>query len=130
MRRVTFSRNFTISQSRTCRGFCKYCSFAAHQPHRYTPDAAVSRGPRAPWPWAPAAHALQDAPVALLARHGVVACGRTLDEVVELCAPAEHQGRLLWLMRIDAGCQKTLPTLQRASWDNNRKGVRFDDREP
>src|SRR2546421_5844740 len=38
MRRVTFSRNFTLSLSRTCRCYCKYCSFATHSAHLYTPD--------------------------------------------------------------------------------------------
>src|SRR5436853_1461686 len=38
MRRVTFSRNFTLSLSRTCRCYCKYCSFATHKPHLYAPD--------------------------------------------------------------------------------------------
>jgi FO synthase len=49
-RRVTFSRNLTLSLSRTCRCYCKYCSFATHQPHLHAPDevermldAAVSR---------------------------------------------------------------------------------------
>ncbi len=37
-RRVTFSRNFTLSLSRTCRCYCKYCAFATHQPHLYEPD--------------------------------------------------------------------------------------------
>src|SRR5438477_86951 len=37
-RRVTFSRNFTLSLSRTCRCYCKYCSFATHKPHLYAPD--------------------------------------------------------------------------------------------
>jgi FO synthase len=37
-RRVTFSRNFTLSLSRTCRCYCKYCSFATHKPHLYGPD--------------------------------------------------------------------------------------------
>jgi FO synthase len=36
-RRVTFSRNFTLSLSRTCRCYCKYCAFATHQPHLYEP---------------------------------------------------------------------------------------------
>jgi FO synthase len=36
-RRVTFSRNFTLSLSRTCRCHCKYCAFATHQPHLYAP---------------------------------------------------------------------------------------------
>src|SRR2546421_6887657 len=38
MRRVTFSRNYTISLSRTCQCSCKYCSFATHKPHLYAPD--------------------------------------------------------------------------------------------
>src|SRR3954447_2576714 len=38
MRRVTFSRNYTLSLSRTCRCYCKYCSFATHQAHLYSPD--------------------------------------------------------------------------------------------
>jgi FO synthase len=37
-RRVTFSRNLTLSLSRTCRCYCKYCSFATHQAHLYAPD--------------------------------------------------------------------------------------------
>ena len=50
MRRVTFSRNYTLSVSRTCRCYCKYCSFATHRAHLYEPeeverrlDAAVRR---------------------------------------------------------------------------------------
>jgi FO synthase len=38
MRRVTFSRNYTISLSRTCQCYCKYCSFATHKAHLYSPD--------------------------------------------------------------------------------------------
>jgi len=38
MRRVTFSRNFTLSLSRTCRCYCKYCAFATHAAHLYAPD--------------------------------------------------------------------------------------------
>jgi FO synthase len=37
-RRVTFSRNFILSLSRTCRCYCKYCAFATHQTHLYSPD--------------------------------------------------------------------------------------------
>jgi FO synthase len=37
-RRVTFSRNLTLSLSRTCRCYCKYCSFATHKAHLYAPD--------------------------------------------------------------------------------------------
>jgi FO synthase len=36
-RRVTFSRNFTLSLSRTCRCYCKYCAFATHKAHLYSP---------------------------------------------------------------------------------------------
>jgi FO synthase len=51
MRRVTFSRNVTLSLSRTCRCHCKYCSFATHKPHLHEPgeverliDRAARRG--------------------------------------------------------------------------------------
>jgi FO synthase len=37
-RRVTFSRNYTLSLSRTCRCYCKYCAFATHRAHLYAPD--------------------------------------------------------------------------------------------
>jgi FO synthase len=37
-RRVTFSRNLTLSLSRTCRCYCKYCSFATHRAHLYAPE--------------------------------------------------------------------------------------------
>ena len=37
-RRVTYSRNLTISLSRTCRCYCKYCAFATHKPHLHEPD--------------------------------------------------------------------------------------------
>ena len=43
MRRVTFSRNYTLSLSRTCRCYCKYCAFATHRAHLYTPDEVESR---------------------------------------------------------------------------------------
>jgi FO synthase len=38
MRKVTFSRNFTLSLSRTCRCFCRYCAFATQRAHLYGPD--------------------------------------------------------------------------------------------
>jgi FO synthase len=37
-RRVTFSRNLTLSLSRTCRCYCKYCAFATHAAHLYDPE--------------------------------------------------------------------------------------------
>ena len=43
MRRVTFSRNYTLSLSRTCRCYCKYCAFATHRPHLYAPDEVERR---------------------------------------------------------------------------------------
>src|SRR4051812_36008409 len=50
MRRVTFSRNYTLSLSRTCQCYCKYCAFATHQAHVHDPveverllDEAVRR---------------------------------------------------------------------------------------
>jgi FO synthase len=41
-RRVTFSRNVTLSLSRTCTSFCKYCAFATHRPHLHEPDEVIS----------------------------------------------------------------------------------------
>ena len=46
-RRVTFSRNYTLSLSRTCRCYCKYCSFATHQAHLYAPDEVEQQLDRA-----------------------------------------------------------------------------------
>src|SRR3954447_744178 len=43
MRRVTFSRNYTLSLSRTCRCYCKYCAFATHRAHLYSPEEVESR---------------------------------------------------------------------------------------
>ena len=40
-RRVTFSRNLTLSLSRTCRCYCKYCAFATHQAHLHGPDDVI-----------------------------------------------------------------------------------------
>src|SRR5690606_12916255 len=37
-RRVTFSRNLTLSLSRSCQCYCKYCAFSTHQAHLQTPD--------------------------------------------------------------------------------------------
>jgi FO synthase len=43
VRRVTFSRNYTLSLSRTCRCYCKYCAFATHRAHLYSPDEVTRR---------------------------------------------------------------------------------------
>src|SRR5689334_21132413 len=43
MRRVTFSRNYTLSLSRTCRCYCKYCAFATHKAHLYSPEEVEAR---------------------------------------------------------------------------------------
>jgi FO synthase len=43
VRRVTFSRNYTLSLSRTCRCYCKYCAFATHRAHLYAPDEVEDR---------------------------------------------------------------------------------------
>jgi len=40
-RRVTFSRNLTLSLSRTCRCYCKYCAFATHTAHLYAPEEVL-----------------------------------------------------------------------------------------
>jgi FO synthase len=46
-RRITFSRNYTLSLSRTCRCYCKYCSFATHQAHLHDPDDVLATLDRA-----------------------------------------------------------------------------------
>jgi FO synthase len=46
-RRVTFSRNLTLSLSRTCRCYCKYCAFATHQAHLHAPDEVLETLDRA-----------------------------------------------------------------------------------
>src|ERR687891_1809378 len=43
MRRVTFSRNYTLSLSRTCQCYCKYCAFATHRAHIYSPEEVERR---------------------------------------------------------------------------------------
>jgi FO synthase len=40
-RRVTFSRNLTLSLSRTCRCYCKYCAFVTHTAHLYAPEEVL-----------------------------------------------------------------------------------------
>jgi FO synthase len=37
-RRVSFSRNVTLSLSRTCQSYCKYCAFATHRAHLHEPE--------------------------------------------------------------------------------------------
>jgi FO synthase len=41
-RRVTFSRNLTLSLSRTCRCYCRYCAFATHQAHLHEPEEVLA----------------------------------------------------------------------------------------
>jgi FO synthase len=43
VRRVTFSRNYTLSLSRTCQCYCKYCAFATHRAHVYAPEEVERR---------------------------------------------------------------------------------------
>jgi FO synthase len=38
VRRITFSRNYTLSLSRTCQCYCKYCAFATRQAHIHPPE--------------------------------------------------------------------------------------------
>lgn len=38
---MTFSRNVTLSLSRTCRCYCKYCAFATHQAHLHEPEEVL-----------------------------------------------------------------------------------------
>jgi len=41
-RRVTFSRNVTLSLSRTCVSHCRYCAFATHQSHLHEPHEVIA----------------------------------------------------------------------------------------
>ncbi len=41
-RTVTYSRNVTLSLSRTCVSHCKYCAFQTHQPHLHSPDEVLT----------------------------------------------------------------------------------------
>ncbi|MEX2447193.1 MAG: 5-amino-6-(D-ribitylamino)uracil--L-tyrosine 4-hydroxyphenyl transferase CofH [Solirubrobacterales bacterium] len=43
MRRVSFSRNYTLSLSRTCQCYCKYCAFATHRAHIHPPQEVERR---------------------------------------------------------------------------------------
>jgi FO synthase len=43
VRRVTFSRNYTLSLSRTCRCYCKYCAFATRRAHLYDREEVEQR---------------------------------------------------------------------------------------
>src|SRR3954452_23593194 len=43
MRRVTFSRNYTLSLARTCQCYCKYCAFATHRAHIHDPSEVERR---------------------------------------------------------------------------------------
>lgn len=40
-RRITFSRNVTLSLSRSCGSVCKYCAFATRKAHLRTPDEVL-----------------------------------------------------------------------------------------
>jgi FO synthase len=43
VRRVTFSRNYTLSLSRTCQCYCKYCAFATRRAHIHPPEEVERR---------------------------------------------------------------------------------------
>ncbi len=43
MRRITFSRNYTLSLSRTCQCYCKYCAFATRKAHIHSPEVVESK---------------------------------------------------------------------------------------
>jgi FO synthase len=43
VRRVTFSRNYTLSLSRSCQCYCKYCAFATRRAHIHAPDEVERR---------------------------------------------------------------------------------------
>src|SRR3954463_7800284 len=90
MRRVTFSRNVTLSLSRTCRCHCKYCSFATQKPHLHAPeeverliDRAARRGVKELLVLTGEAPAVQDRLAALgfddFVAYVVWACERALE---------------------------------------------------
>jgi FO synthase len=43
VRRITFSRNYTLSLSRTCQCYCKYCAFATRRAHIHSPQEVERR---------------------------------------------------------------------------------------
>jgi len=43
VRRITFSRNYTLSLSRTCQCYCKYCAFATRKAHIHSPEAVEQK---------------------------------------------------------------------------------------
>jgi FO synthase len=43
VRRITFSRNYTLSLSRTCQCYCKYCAFATRKAHVHSPEVVESK---------------------------------------------------------------------------------------
>jgi FO synthase len=97
-RRVTFSRNVTLSLSRSCVSHCKYCAFATHQAHLEQPkhverllDRAARRGVKELLVLAgddPAHHPGTRAQLALLGFEDFV------DYVVWCCARALERGLL------------------------------------
>lgn len=40
-RHITYSSNLTLSLSRTCQCYCKYCAFATHQAHLQEPEEVI-----------------------------------------------------------------------------------------
>src|SRR5919109_3857660 len=88
--RVTFSRNVTLSLSRSCVSHCKYCAFATHRPHLHEPeeverliDHAARRGVKELLVLTGEAPAVQDRLNALgfadFVAYVVWACERALD---------------------------------------------------
>jgi len=43
VRRITFSRNYTLSLSRTCQCYCKYCAFATRKAHIHSPEVVEKK---------------------------------------------------------------------------------------
>ena len=110
-RRVTFSRNVTLSLSRTCRCFCKYCAFATHRPHLHAPDEVTraARRRRAPARQGAArAHRRGARPSPRRAR-APAASGASRTSSPTSCGPASG--------RSSAGCCRT-PTSASSSRDD------------
>ena len=93
MRRVTFSRSFTLSLSRTCRCYCKYCSFATHSAHLHAPEA-VER--------------LLDEAVRRNAKELLVLTGERPEVNAEVAARLERHGHADFTSYVAWACERAL----------------------
>jgi FO synthase len=93
MERVTFSRNYTVSLSRTCRCYCKYCAFATHRAHLYSPDEVEAR---------------LDEAVRRNAKELLVLTGEAPDENAEVAARLRSYGHEDFVGYVVRVCERAL----------------------